>query len=106
MQENTSRHAVGIDIGTTTVRCVVAHIDGTTGVPTIVGVGSALNNGMRKGTVVNLTGPAQAIDDALLPTGLAATTFTCPALLMILPAMKRCSCGKYKHPTMACTCAS
>jgi cell division protein FtsA len=64
MQE-TSKYAVGIDIGTTTVRCVVGHIDGTTGIPTIVGVGSAPNNGMRKGTVVNLTGPAQAIDDAL-----------------------------------------
>lgn len=64
MQE-TSRHAVGIDIGTTTVRCVVGHIDGTTGVPTIVGVGVAQNSGMRKGTVVNLTGPAQAIDEAL-----------------------------------------
>jgi len=64
MQE-TSRHAVGIDIGTTTVRCVVGHIDGTTGVPTIVGVGVAQNSGMRKGTVVNLTGPAKAIDDAL-----------------------------------------
>lgn len=64
MQEN-SRYAVGIDIGTTTVRCVVAHIDGTTGSPTIVGVGSARNSGMRKGTVVNLAGPAQAIDDAL-----------------------------------------
>ena len=64
MQEN-SRHAVGIDIGTTTVRCVVAHIDGATGVPTIVGVGVAPNSGMRKGTVVNLDGPAKAIDDAL-----------------------------------------
>lgn len=64
MQEN-SRHAVGIDIGTNTVRCVVAHIDGTTGVPTIVGVGSAQNNGMRKGTVVTLAGPAKAIDEAL-----------------------------------------
>jgi cell division protein FtsA len=64
MQEN-SRHAVGIDIGTTTVRCVVAHIDGTTGVPTIVGIGVAPNSGMRKGTVVNLAGPAKAIDDAL-----------------------------------------
>ncbi len=64
MQEN-SRHAIGIDIGTVTVRCVVAHIDGTTGVPTIVGVGSAQNTGMRKGMVVNLDGPAKAIDDAL-----------------------------------------
>jgi len=64
MQE-ISRYAIGIDIGTTTVRCVVGHIDGATGVPTIVGVGTALNSGMRKGTVVNLNGPAQAIDDAL-----------------------------------------
>ncbi len=64
MQE-TSRYAVGIDIGTTTVRCVVGHIDSETGTPTIVGVGKASNNGMRKGNVVNLQGPAAAIDDAL-----------------------------------------
>ncbi len=64
MQEN-SKYAVGLDIGTTTVRCVVAHIDSTTGAPTIVGVGSSPNSGMRKGTVVTLSGPAQAIDDAL-----------------------------------------
>lgn len=64
MQE-TSRYAVGIDIGTTTVRCVVGHLDSTTGAPTIVGVGQAPNSGMRKGVVANLTGPAQAIDDAL-----------------------------------------
>lgn len=64
MQE-TSRYAVGIDIGTTTVRCIVGHIDGSTGAPTIVGVGSAPNSGMRKGVVAHLTGPAQAIDDAL-----------------------------------------
>ncbi len=64
MQE-TSRYAVGIDIGTSAVRCVVGHIDTATGTPTIVGVGKAENSGMRKGVVANLTGPAQAIDDAL-----------------------------------------
>lgn len=64
MQE-ISRYAVGIDIGTTTVRCVVGHIDPTTGTPTVVGIGQAPNHGMRKGVVANLTGPAQAIDDAL-----------------------------------------
>lgn len=64
MQEN-SRYAVGIDIGTTTIRCVVGHIDGTTGTPTIVGVGSAPNSGMRKGVVAHLAGPAAAIDEAL-----------------------------------------
>lgn len=64
MQEN-SRYAVGLDIGTTMIRCVVGHIDNTTGSPTIVGVGKAPNKGMRKGTVVHLQGPAAAIDDCL-----------------------------------------
>ncbi len=63
--QDTSRYAVGIDIGTTTVRCVVGHIDATTGTPTIVGIGAAPNTGMRKGSVANLNGPAHAIDDAL-----------------------------------------
>lgn len=63
--QDSSRYAVGIDIGTTTVRCVVGHLDATTGVPTIVGVGEVRNTGMRKGTVANLSGPAQAIDEAL-----------------------------------------
>ena len=62
---DTSRYAVGIDLGTTMVRCVVGHIDATTGVPTIIGAAEVPNNGMRKGTVVNLSGPAQAIDTAL-----------------------------------------
>ena len=64
MQE-TSRYAVGIDIGSTMVRCVVGHIDTTTGSPTIVGVGHVPNSGMRKGVVAHLNGPAQAIDNAL-----------------------------------------
>lgn len=63
--QDSSRYAVGLDIGTTTIRCVVGHIDSTTGAPTIVGVGKAANSGMRKGVVVNLTGPAHAIDEAL-----------------------------------------
>lgn len=64
MQESSS-YAVGLDIGTTKVRAVVAHLDSTTGVPTIVGIGQAPTTGMRKGVVVNLQGPGQAIDAAL-----------------------------------------
>jgi len=64
MQES-SQYAVGLDIGTTKIRTVVAHIDSSTGVPTIVGIGQAPNTGMRKGVVVNLQGPAHAIDTAL-----------------------------------------
>lgn len=64
MQESSS-YAVGLDIGTTKVRTVVAHVDSSTGVPTIVGIGQAANTGMRKGVVVNLQGPGHAIDAAL-----------------------------------------
>lgn len=63
--QDTSKYAVGIDIGTTKVRCVVGHVDVQTGIPTIVGVGEVPNAGMRKGTVVNLSGPSTAIDAAL-----------------------------------------
>lgn len=64
MQE-VSRYAVGLDVGTTTVRCVVGHVDGAGQTPTIIGVAEYPNSGMRKGTVVNLVNTAQAIDKAL-----------------------------------------
>ncbi len=64
MQEN-SRYAVGLDVGTTTVRCVVGHVEGAQASPTIIGVGECANSGMRKGTVVNLVNTASAIDSAL-----------------------------------------
>lgn len=64
MQE-VSRYAVGLDVGTTTVRCVVGHVDGAGQTPTIIGVAEFPNSGMRKGTVVNLVNTAQAIDKAL-----------------------------------------
>ncbi len=63
--QDTSKYAVGIDIGTTKIRCVVGHVDVQTGIPSIVGVGEVPNSGMRKGTVVNLSGPSTAIDAAL-----------------------------------------
>lgn len=64
MQE-TSRYAVGLDIGTSSVKVVVGHFEDPTQAPTIVGVASEPNTGMRKGTVVNLVNTAQAVDKAL-----------------------------------------
>ena len=64
MQE-VSRYAIGLDVGTTTVRVVVGHVDTPGQAPTIIGVGEHGNSGMRKGTVVNLVNTAQAIDKAL-----------------------------------------
>ena len=64
MQDN-SQYAVGLDVGTTTVRVVVGHSETPGSAPTIIGVGAHENSGMRKGTVVNLVNTAQAIDKAL-----------------------------------------
>ncbi len=64
MQE-LSRYAVGLDIGTHVVKCVVAHQDDAASAPTIIGLGEAFNGGLRKGVVVNLVTVAQAIDKAL-----------------------------------------
>src|SRR5687768_314543 len=64
MQEHT-RYGVGLDIGTTTVRCVVGHLDANSVQPNVIGVGSAPTSGMRKGSVVNIVNVAQSIDKAL-----------------------------------------
>ncbi|HSE29905.1 MAG TPA: cell division protein FtsA [Candidatus Saccharimonadales bacterium] len=64
MQEIT-RYGVGIDVGTTHVRCVIGHLDDSKSGATIIGVGVAPNNGMRKGSVVNIVDTAHAIDKAL-----------------------------------------
>lgn len=55
----------GIDIGTTTVRVVVGVVGDDQTLPTIVGAGSAPNQGMRKGTVINVDEVANAINVAV-----------------------------------------
>lgn len=64
VMEDTLRYAVGLDVGTENVRAVVLSVsrEGMT----VVGYGEAKNSGMRKGVVVNLTGPGEAIDRMLL----------------------------------------
>jgi cell division protein FtsA len=61
----TSKYAVGLDIGTDTVKVVVGHAESAGKTPTIIGVGMQKNSGMRKGTVVNLDRTAEAVDKAL-----------------------------------------
>jgi cell division protein FtsA len=63
MQES-GHYAVGLDIGTTTVRCVVGLVESSNPTPNVIAIGSAPNSGMRKGTVVNILNVAQAIDAA------------------------------------------
>lgn len=55
-------HFVGLDIGTSTVRCVVGMLDPRGGnTPTIIGHGSSPNQGMRRGTVVHVDDVAESI---------------------------------------------
>ena len=62
--EESSRYAVGLDVGTENVRAVVLQVshEGMA----VIGYGEAKNGGMRKGVVANLTGPGEAIDRMLL----------------------------------------
>ncbi len=60
-----SRYAVGVDVGTSTVRAVVASV-GRDNMLNVVGYAETPNSGMRRGMVANLVGPCQAIDKTLL----------------------------------------
>lgn len=57
-----SPHYIGLDIGTSTVRCVVGIVDqGGSGSLSVIGHGSAPNLGMRKGSIVHVEDVADAI---------------------------------------------
>ena len=59
-------HFIGLDIGTSAVRCVVGMFDpnGSSG-PSIIGHGMSLNQGMRRGAVVHVDDVADAIVKAV-----------------------------------------
>lgn len=66
MRDPASTPFVGLDIGTSTVRCVVGTVDPSTpGKLSIVGHGSAKNLGMRRGIVVHIDDVADAVAQAL-----------------------------------------
>lgn len=52
---------VGLDIGTSAVRCVVGELSGDSSTPSIIGFSSAPNGGMRKGNVAHTDEVAGAI---------------------------------------------
>jgi cell division protein FtsA len=59
-------HFVGLDVGTSAVRCVVGMFDPNgSNMPSIIGHGSAPNLGMRRGTVVHVDDVAEAIVHAV-----------------------------------------
>lgn len=66
MRDPASTPFVGLDIGTSTVRCVVGTVDpATPGKLSVIGHGSAKNLGMRRGIVVHIDDVAEAVVQAL-----------------------------------------
>jgi cell division protein FtsA len=61
MSEQQLQYYVGIDIGTTAVRCVVGELSSDSNIPTIIAVSRAENTGMRKGNVAHIEEVAQAV---------------------------------------------
>jgi cell division protein FtsA len=65
MTEEKFQYFVGLDIGTTAVRCVVGELSGDSSTPSIIGFAAAENSGMRKGNVAHSDEVAGAIIGAV-----------------------------------------
>jgi len=66
MRENAATAYVGLDIGTSTVRCVVGTRDASDpNMVSVIGHGSSANQGMRKGVVMHIDDCAEAIIQAI-----------------------------------------
>lgn len=66
MRESSQSHFIGLDIGTSSVRCVVGMVDSQDPAhPSIIGHGSAPNLGMRRGVVVHVDDVVEAIVHAV-----------------------------------------
>jgi cell division protein FtsA len=69
MNGSNQEYFVGLDIGTSTVRCVVGGFDPNgSNTPSIIGHGQAPNQGMRRGAVVHVDEVADAIVHAVTET--------------------------------------
>jgi cell division protein FtsA len=68
MRENSSQFFVGIDIGTSQVRCVVGSLDSTSDEPkiSIIGYGSSENTGMKKGITAHIEEVASAVHNSIV----------------------------------------
>src|SRR3972149_3043727 len=65
MAEEKFTYFVGLDIGTTAVRCVVGELGAELSTPTIIGFSQSPNTGMRKGNVAHVDEVAQAVISAI-----------------------------------------
>lgn len=65
MRESSPSHFIGLDIGTSTVRCVIGMLEEGNNKLSVIGSGSAPNLGMRKGAVVHIDEVVEAVVQAV-----------------------------------------
>ncbi len=65
MTEEKFSYFTGLDIGTTSVRCVVGELSGDAQLPNIIAFAESPNSGMRKGNVAHVDEVAQAVVTAV-----------------------------------------
>jgi cell division protein FtsA len=65
MAEENLQYFVGLDIGTTAVRCVVGELASDASAPSIIGFSSVPNSGMRKGNIAHADEVAQSVVKAV-----------------------------------------
>ncbi len=65
MAEDKLQYYIGLDIGTTAVRCVVGELGSDSQTPTVIGYARAENSGMRKGNIAHIEEVAEAVIKAV-----------------------------------------
>lgn len=65
MSEEKFSYFVGVDIGTTAVRCIVGELSGDEPLPRIIAFSESPNSGMRKGNVAHTDEVAQSVINAV-----------------------------------------
>jgi cell division protein FtsA len=67
MREQTPQHYFGLDLGTSTVRCVIGMLETDKDMPilSVIGYGSSPNTGRRKGSVVRIDEVVYAVVQAI-----------------------------------------
>lgn len=64
MNSERANYFVGLDVGTTAVRCVVGELSGDSSLPKVIGFAQSPNDGMRKGGIAQADEVVQAITAA------------------------------------------
>jgi cell division protein FtsA len=68
MNDQKNSYHIGLDIGTSAVRCVVGELSGDAATPSIIGFSEVENSGMRKGNIAHIDEVADIVIKAISET--------------------------------------